>query len=166
MTGEVRVLGTGLGWLGGGIESIQTNIEELIRNAQDEILVAAYSIGSGATEFVGFLEKAAGRDVDVRVIVNRFHDHPKSVRDNLIEVARIRPKFKLYYFAPVDGSDLHAKLIIADRRRAIIGSANLSRRGFVANHELAVLLEHREVAVLAKALDLLVARGLAREILP
>ena len=54
-------------------------------------------------------------------------------------------------------SDLHAKVIVVDRRKAIIGSSNLSRRGFLTNYELALLLEGSTATTVASVVDKLLA---------
>lgn len=73
---DIRVLATGLGWLGQGIESIGTNVEQLIINAQDEILIGAYSIGTGAMGLLDLLKPPLERKVEVKLIVNRFEGQP------------------------------------------------------------------------------------------
>ncbi len=44
------------------------------------------------------------------------------------------------------GALLHAKLLVVDGRRALVGSANLTERALTANLEAGVLIEDRDVA--------------------
>jgi putative cardiolipin synthase len=41
---------------------------------------------------------------------------------------------------------LHAKVLIVDGRRALVGSANLTHRALTANLEAGVLIEDRDLA--------------------
>ncbi|KWX10615.1 hypothetical protein TR74_02570, partial [Carbonactinospora thermoautotrophica] len=50
---------------------------------------------------------------------------------------------------------LHAKLVLADRHTALLGSANLTGRGLTHNLEVGVLLRGREAARLAAHFDAL-----------
>lgn len=161
---DIRVLATGLGWMGGGIESIQSNIEELVSTAQHEIMIGAYSIGPGAIDFLDVLEIPLDRGVEIRMIVNRFEDHPLPVKERLLALMRSHLNLSVHDFSPDDGSDLHAKLVIVDRDKAVIGSSNLSKRGFVTNHELAVRLENPNVSMLAQAFDTLVSSGMTKRV--
>lgn len=63
------------------------------------------------------------------------------------------PHFFLYDFSSEGWSDLHAKVIVADRSKAVVGSSNLSRRGMLTNYELAVLVEGNAAVTVAKAVD-------------
>jgi len=44
------------------------------------------------------------------------------------------------------GASLHAKLLVVDARRALVGSANLTRRALTANLEAGVLIEGPDLA--------------------
>jgi len=54
-------------------------------------------------------------------------------------------------------ADLHAKVIVVDRKKALVGSANLSLRGLMNNHELGVVVEGPVAAEIARAIDMLMA---------
>jgi len=83
----------------------------------------------------------------------RVHSqHPGAVR-RLLDLAGTYNHCELFSFSGEEENDLHAKVIAVDRKVALIGSSNLSRRGLQANHELAVVVEGTEVDVIASALD-------------
>jgi cardiolipin synthase len=118
--------------------------------------VAAYAIGSGADSLLDGLERAAERGRTVVVVVNRFARQPMGVRMRLVNLMRERPWCRVLDFSSPDPEeDLHAKLVVADRTRALVGSANLSRHGLVINHELAVVLEGAAAAEVGRRIDLL-----------
>ena len=73
------------------------------------------------------------------MVVNRFANQRESVRKSLLELARKYNTFVIKSFNPQDKrEDLHAKLIVIDHSAALVGSANLSFKGMVANHEVMV----------------------------
>ncbi|PWW32313.1 cardiolipin synthase [Cytobacillus oceanisediminis] len=149
----IQVLATGSGWLGSGIESIQSNVIELIRNCKHELIIGSYSFGLGGLEIIPQIEKALKRNVSVSIFINNFYQQDIIIQEELKKLKRITLNMKIYNFKPTNSDDLHAKLIIADRTYAIIGSSNLSKRGFISNHELAVLIKDREVSKIASAFD-------------
>lgn len=58
------------------------------------------------------------------------------------------------------GASLHAKIIVVDRRTALIGSANLTGHAFERNLECGILLRDREHAdAVARHLDSLRENG-------
>jgi cardiolipin synthase len=161
---EIKILATGLGWMGSGVESITTNLEELILNAQYEIMIGAYNISTGASDVLELINVPLSRGVDVRIIVNQFYKHHSAAQAMLTSFLRKYLNFKLYDFTHPDGFDLHAKMIVVDRERAIVGSSNISRRGFFENHELAVMLTGRDVSKVANAFEKLVTHQFTKKI--
>jgi cardiolipin synthase len=156
---KVQIVVSGLGWMGGGIGSIESAIQELLENAQDEILLTAYSIGN-ADHIFDLLDSALARGVRVRMVVNRFSEQHDSVQYRLTQLQKKYPHFHLHQFLP-DGErgDLHAKVLVLDRKQALVGSSNLSYNGMVLNHELAVVLRDPEAASqVATAIDRLTGR--------
>lgn len=158
---NVRIVVTGLSWMGSGIGSIETAIEKLFREAREEIALTAYAITGGADLLLDWMEAALDRGVQVRMIVNRLEDQSSEVRVRLRNMVARYPHFHLYNFAPDDDFDMHAKVIVVDRLLALVGSSNLSRRGLTNNHELAVLVQGPPAAEVARALDLLLSNAIS-----
>ena len=69
----------------------------------------------------------------------------------------LRWKSKFDYFKLVDFNrrekTLHAKVVVIDREKAVLGSANFSWGGMSGNYEIGVLLEGREAWTLSKLVD-------------
>lgn len=142
--------------MGGGIGSVDTALEALLDDAHDEVLVVIYAIGYGGVAFLNRLMATASRGVRIVVIVNRFSEQPDEVKGTLHRLARDYVWCDVLDFAPADPEEeLHAKAVVADRSRAIVGSANLSRRGLLTNYELAVVLEDEAARDVARAIDAL-----------
>ncbi|MCZ7570687.1 MAG: phospholipase D family protein [Ardenticatenaceae bacterium] len=154
---RVSVAVTGIAWMGSGTGSIESALERLFREAEQEIGLTAYTVSSGADLLFDWLEAALARGVQVRLVVNRLDSQPADVATRLKRLATTYSHFHLYDFRCESEADLHAKAIIADRRLALVGSSNLSRRGLLANHELAVLIEGPAAADVARAMDRLFA---------
>jgi len=153
---KVTIVVTGLAWMGHGIGSIYTTIEELLTSACDEVQIAAYGITAGAKEFVGLIAGCLSRGLVVTLIVNKFGNQPKEIQTTISKLAQRYRHFTLLEFQPKEkNEDLHAKLIVVDRSRALIGSPNLTWKGLVSNHELAVLVDGPAAGTVARLLDLL-----------
>lgn len=152
----VRVVVTGMTWMGAGIGSIESAIDELFRIATDEIILSVYTIGSGADLVFRWLEGALIRGVQVSIVINDLMQQPPDVSGRLSQFNDSYPHFRLYDFRGGHGSALHAKAIVADHRLALVGSSNMSRRGLLANHELALLLDGPEAAIAGQAIYSLV----------
>ncbi len=156
---RVSVVVTGTAWMGRGIGSIESALERLCREAKQEIAVTVYTISGGADLLLDWLEAALARGVQVRLVINRLNNQPPEVIVRLRQLAGVYPHLHLYDFTTEEHADLHAKAVVVDRSLALIGSANLSRRGLLANHELALLVEGPPAAEVARAIDFLSASG-------
>ena len=159
-----KVVVTGTRWMGAGIGSIESAIDDLFRNATDEIVLSVYTIGSGTDLVFRWLESTLNRGVQVSLVINSLEDQPTDVVRNLRAIDGRYQHFHLYDFQGEAGSSLHAKAIVVDHRVALIGSSNMSRRGLLANHELALLVEGKAAATAGRAMDALIESPLARRV--
>jgi len=120
---------------------------EIVRGARTSLLFVGYSVTSdlarsGANylilhEFV----QAARRGVNVAFIV---HDEPRNRRALLREWPSTLPPPPVFTRPPQSDDEmasLHAKLVVADQKDALITSANLTYHGLEANLELGVRLQ-------------------------
>jgi cardiolipin synthase len=153
---------TGDSWLGRGFSSIWSLVTDSISGAESEIQIAAYAIGENSDEYEFFelLEGVLARGIRVLMIVNRFANQRESVRKSLLELARKYNSFIIKSFNPRDKrEDLHAKLIVIDHSKALVGSANLSFKGMVANHEVMVKMSGKTAYSIGELLDRLSANS-------
>jgi len=153
MRNQVQVVVTGLAWMGSGIGSIETAMEQIFREADREILITSYSISNATDLVLDWFEIALARGVLIRMVINRINTQPVEVMARLESLYRMYPHFYLYDFVDDQEYDLHAKVIVADRRLALVGSSNLSRRGLLNNHELALFVEGKSAEQVASAVD-------------
>jgi cardiolipin synthase len=146
--------------MGGRVGSIQSVLEQLLRGAQEEVAIAAYSIRSSADLVLDWMEAALARGVKVAMVVNRIPEQASDVVARLEGMARKHQWLSLYSFTADGHGQLHAKLVVVDRRTALIGSSNLSRHGLLDNHEMAVLTTGDPAETAAGAFDALLASTL------
>jgi len=162
---KVTIVVTGLTWMGHGIRSIDSTIEEMLNSASDEIQIAAYMITKGAEDFLRLINQCLNRGVRVTLIVNRFRNQPRSIQMVIAQMMSQYRHFNLLEFCPKDvKEDLHAKLIVVDRSIALIGSSNLSWKGLILNHELAVVVEGPTAARIGGLIDTLVNNSKTRPV--
>ncbi|MER5634034.1 DISARM system phospholipase D-like protein DrmC [Streptomyces nitrosporeus] len=109
---------------------------DVIRSARTSLLIvsfAAYNIDEIVTE----LRAAAGRGVRIDLFLEESTSAARAF-GTLGERVRIWHRAE----APARGS-LHAKVITADRRIALLGSANLTDRALYDNVEIGIILRDR-----------------------
>jgi len=153
MKNKVALIATGRFIVGKGIRSIQSVLEELIKSAQNEILIAAYTISGSLEDWLNILEKSAEKGIKIKIIINRLADQPKKVIRSLRSLEREFKYVQIIDFTDPSGGDLHMKVIAVDRKKAILGSANLTWKGMVENHELDILLEGDIVESICRLLE-------------
>lgn len=93
----------------------------------------------------------------MKILVNRYNEQHESVRAILRKLQlQYAGLLQIFSFLPhYEEADLHAKIILVDRKYALAGSANLSLRGLMDNHEPALHVEGNAVADITRAVDLL-----------
>jgi cardiolipin synthase len=149
-----RVVVTGTAWMGSGIGAIESALRELFDEAVDEIALTAYSISTSRDRIFELLAGALARGVKVTLIVNRAASQPKAVMHALRRLATQFPHLRVHDYRSTDPrADLHAKVVVVDRKVAIVGSSNLSHRGWISNHELAIIVRGASARDVAKAID-------------
>jgi phosphatidylserine/phosphatidylglycerophosphate/cardiolipin synthase-like enzyme len=155
--GDIRVVVSGSSWMGGGSGSIDSAIRHLFSRSNDEIVIVAYTISGAAADLFQQFTMLLQRGIRIRMLINRYNELRHSVKDRLGQLQQQFPGlFRLYSFVPPhEQADLHAKIILVDRIYALVGSANLSLRGLMDNHELGLVLEGAAVAGIVRAVELL-----------
>lgn len=148
---------TGVAWMGHGVGSVESSIERLFREAEREIALTVYAIYSRVDLLFDWMETALSRGIQVTVIVNRLNQQPPAPASELRRLAARYGHMRLYSFNPEEESDLHAKVVVVDRRVALIGSSNLSKRGLLTNYEMAVVISGPAAETAGAALDRLLA---------
>jgi phosphatidylserine/phosphatidylglycerophosphate/cardiolipin synthase-like enzyme len=102
---------------------------------------------------LNLLSEAAERGVKITIIINDLMSKESRIVTELKENNLKFPHFKLYNFVDPEGRTLHAKIAIADRKSAVVGSANFSWGGMYNNYEIGLFIKGPAVWKLAKIVD-------------
>lgn len=151
---RVTLLATGERLVGRGVRAFNPVLEEMLRSAGREIQIAIYRVDVSALSLLDILEQAARRGVQILIILSAVNEQPESIRRKLLHPGGL-PGVRVVDFRSEEGDLLHAKAIVVDRQRAILGSANLTWGGLVRNYEIGILLEGPEAWEIARLLDIL-----------
>ena len=123
-------------------------LHELITHARERILLVSFAAHT-LTEIAADLEAAVCRGCQVDVVFETEEDSdggyagPHSQPFGAIDGIR---RWRWPADQRIAGALLHAKVLVVDGRRALVGSANLTRRALSANLEAGVLIEDRDLA--------------------
>lgn len=128
-------------------QKTSTTVRKLVEGAHDRILVAGYHATSETLEAMGVWgAKARGVRVLVMVSGNDLKKDDRAIfQAKGITLESIVP-------AAGDYSKFHAKAIVADGNRAIVGSANFTALGQNHNVELGLLVEGEVASTIERAL--------------
>lgn len=169
-----QVVWTGPKVEGSFLRTTREVVRELVRAAQTELLVVGYWIaarddGEGIIEeVIGLLADAVTRGLALRVVVDeRVRSDGRDNRRILISAWPIGvalPRIVTWRL-PLDDQHLklHAKVLVADRRDALVTSANLTSYAMDRNMEMGVRLVGRPAADIARHFDLLEADGVLEQ---
>lgn len=149
----MEILATGQELISKGVRGFEPVMEETVKSAQKEIQVVAYLITKQGLKLLDLLESAAERGIKVTVIVNRLNGQDVLVTERLARASSRYGYFKVLNFTDKKGRQLHAKIVIVDRRKALVGSANFSWGGMFSNYEIGLFIQGRPAWKLATVVD-------------
>ena len=155
-----EIIATGIEFVNKGFKGTKPEIERVIKNARETIHVLIYAFGPEAEGLWDMLDDILGKGKHVTIVVNdlsRLDDdnpHEKKVKDRLYGLNNQfgKTNFVLADFKKPDGW-MHAKVIVVDREKMVIGSANLSKGGLKNHYEMGVLIEGEEAGMVAKIIQ-------------
>ena len=138
---------------------------DIVTGATERLLLVGYSVTADpslaglAARILRAMGEAGTRGVAVTAIIHR--DEP-----NRAAIMRAWPPnapHPHFYTWPEQASEpmakMHAKVIVADARDALVTSANLTRHGFVGNVEMGVRIIGRPAKTVADVFERLVVSG-------
>jgi len=141
---------------------LEKGIVNLIDSANDEIrIVSAYLIPTG--EFEAAIERAESRGVEVHILTNSirsnnhlsahsaYRNHIRQLLEDGADLHEVRVDARdraTYIQTPVEDKmlALHAKLMLVDKEKVFIGSANFDPRSLRMNTETGLLVHSEELA--------------------
>ncbi|MFC7387295.1 DISARM system phospholipase D-like protein DrmC [Sphaerisporangium rhizosphaerae] len=119
-------------------------VTEIVRAARESLLVVSFAV-YGIDEIARELAAAAKRGVRVDLVMESGIEEGGTLRGTTGATAfrLLRGKATFWGWPPARrpaGASLHAKLLAADNKIALLGSANLTRRAMLTNIEIGVIL--------------------------
>ncbi|MFZ5898178.1 MAG: phospholipase D-like domain-containing protein [Bacillota bacterium] len=150
-------------------KSYSEAIIEVINRAKQELLIVSpFMQEQGMRHLTAALVQALHRGVRVTIIT---HDADDLASEQSVAVEEIRREAErlgrwvaLYTVAMPKGSLLHAKVVVADREKAVVGSANLTGPGLEANLEVGVVLGPTQARQVSRIVGQLVEVSLVRKV--
>lgn len=139
---EFSIVTTGEKWVGYGFRSFHSVINEMIRSAEREVVMTVYVMSDKSV--IESLKKAIERGISVEIFVYSSQIAPKSeVFQDLIKMRGDYGNLMIYF---IEDKILHAKVLIVDGRKVLIGSANPTVGGLLKNYELGLLVDDGKTA--------------------
>ncbi len=137
---SAELVASGSNWVGYGARSVDSAIRDLIRGTHEELHLGIYTASPRGLPVLDLIEPRVKLGIRVTAIINRASEFAQPVViHRLRSLSTNFPYVKIYSFEPKSQlCNIHAKVAVGDRMNAIIGSANLSRRGLIENYELGV----------------------------
>ena len=148
----IRINNAGSDFLKEGVRGTGPVVENIMDGVQNELQIMAFVISKHADNFLNLIKKAVERGVKTTVVINKLSEQDAKVIEQLGSLAREYNHFKLVDFNR-RGKTLHAKVVVVDREKAVIGSANFSWGGMSGNYEIGILVEGKEAYTLGKLVD-------------
>ncbi|RUM47438.1 MAG: hypothetical protein DSY47_06950 [Hydrogenothermus sp.] len=135
---KIMILSSGDILVEKGIISIESKLLEMLDQTEHDLYIMMYTVSSKPDNFWTKLEELLMKKIGVHFTLESSVKHSNKAIEILKKLDRY-DNFNLYFHS--GDSPLHAKLIVSDGKRAILGSANISGGGLVQNHEIAVYIE-------------------------
>lgn len=154
---DARIVVTGAELLRQGHRGFEPVVQELIVGSRSELQLVAYLFTPAALDLLDLVGRAAERGVQVSIVVNRFDRMSSEVKKWFHDATRHWERFRVSDFSKEGKRELHAKLCVSDRKRAVLGSANFTWGGLVSNYEVGVELSGESAWKLAAIVDELMA---------
>jgi phosphatidylserine/phosphatidylglycerophosphate/cardiolipin synthase-like enzyme len=158
MTERPLIIATGLEFVNKGLRATKPVMDSLIKNADDKIHMLVYRFGDPS--LLEPIEEKVYRGVKLCIVVDRLFDtgrdgellQPQEVQDKLLELNK-QKHVTLASFREQPRGFLHAKVIVADRREMIVGSANFSKNGMDNSYEIGFHVEGIECQKIADVIE-------------
>lgn len=141
MSSNAEIVATGDKWIGYGITPTEHAIKEMINKSKKFLLITVFIISE--SKVLKNIEKALNRGVNVEIFIHNDKEFSRSIQSDLIELQEKYSHINVF-IAP--NEFMHAKVLISDKKKVLIGSANLTRSGLSKNYELGILLDNPKIA--------------------
>ena len=131
---------------------IKDTLSELLTSAKQSVLMTGYSVSEYFDGLIDVITSRSRQGVYFSIYINDL----KKQKDDIEKLIAYKGKFlKIYNFQKKEDDKmaaLHAKIIVADERKCLISSANLSYHGLEGNIEMGLMLDSKKKAAQIKDL--------------
>lgn len=148
-------------------------IRQLVSSARTTLTVAApYLSPAGMRGLKNAIGVAVQHGAAIRLVTSDLDGEGQRNRHAVRELVagadgnRIRCRLRVLSATEALPSLLHAKVVIADRERGYLGSANFSWRGMESNLEIGVPLDRQQAEAVDDMISYLEAKSLLHEVSP
>jgi cardiolipin synthase len=142
MVNKVLAVATGEEWIGYGVRSFSSMIEEIMDHAEKELVMTVYVISD--MNVVENIKNALERGISVEIFI--YLPDPSHKTGAIDEISRLKDKYSYLTIHMIRDKILHAKVLVADSRKVLAGSANPTFGGMVKNYEMGFLVEDGRIA--------------------
>jgi len=142
MVNKVLTVATGEKWVGYGVRSFSWLIKEIMNCAEKELVMTVYVISD--MNIVKNIENALEKRIPVEIFV--YLPDPAHRTGAAAEIFRLKDEYTYLTTHMIRNKILHAKVLVADGRNILVGSANPTSGGMVKNYELGLLVEDGTIA--------------------
>lgn len=140
---KISPVATGEEWIGYGVRSFKSVINDLISNAKNELVLTVYVLTD--TSIVDNLENALERGIKVEIYL--YEGDVCEKNKAVIYILQLQNKFDYLKIYRIKDKMLHAKVLVADGKKILSGSANFTFSGMISNYELGFLVEDPSMAL-------------------
>jgi phosphatidylserine/phosphatidylglycerophosphate/cardiolipin synthase-like enzyme len=122
--------------------NLQTYMERVIRETQTELILLSYVFSADVDIWDFIIDNLKEKNISISIFFEK-EAYPLAI-ENLKQKLKNFFRLKIYQLKPGLNFSLHSKIFISDWERALIGSANLTKRAFFSNYEIGIYIESYE----------------------
>ena len=159
MTGNMGTVegisASGKEWGIGKAGNIRQMFFRTLESAQDCIQISTYSLGKNnpeVNEFFDKIEEQLRSERNVNIIADGANCSSFAKAKMRELQRRFTDRFTFQLFES-ESKLLHAKLVVVDRKTALVGSANISKNALVSNYEIMLKVSGRAATEISLMLD-------------
>jgi len=142
MQKDIQVISTGEKWIGYGIRSFSSVIQETIIKAKQEVIMTVYIISD--FEIVESIKNALERGIHIEIFI--YLPERRDITVAAKKIFELEEEYSYLEIHRIKNEILHAKVLVADGKNIVCGSANPTYSGMVKNYELGFLVNDGNIA--------------------
>lgn len=143
MVNEYELVASGEKWIGEGIKSSAKVISDLIDESFNHLTLTIFILFD--YQIWNKIKSAVKRRVTVEIFIYEHHNNDyRGLIDDVVEYSIRHPSYLKVYRSNTDY--IHSKVIIADKSKVYLGSANLTQKGLNQNYELGIFVNDKDFA--------------------